>query len=58
MKKPLRRTPRHYDGTELTTHKIGDILPLILAEVGEVYSDRPDLILAPGQTSSAPSLPR
>ncbi len=46
MKKSLRRTPRHYDGTELTTHKIGDILPLILAEVGEVYSDRPDLILA------------
>lgn len=46
MRKLLRRTPRNYDGTELTTHKISEILPAILSDVGEVYSDRPDLILA------------
>lgn len=46
MKKNYRRTPRGYDGTEVTTKSLSDLLPSILAQVGEVYSDRPDLILA------------
>jgi hypothetical protein len=40
------RTPKNYDGTALTTHHVNDLLPAILARIGEVYQDRPDLILA------------
>lgn len=46
MKKSFRRTPKGYDGTEVTTKSLGDLLPSILAKVGDSYSDRPDLILA------------
>lgn len=41
-----RRTPKNYDGTVPTTHKLPDILPAVLRSIGEVYQDRPDLILA------------
>lgn len=41
-----RRTPKRYDGTVPTTHRMGDLLPLILRQIGEVYQDRPDLVLA------------
>jgi hypothetical protein len=40
------RTPRQYDGTRITTHRMTDLLPVVLAKIGEVYQDRPDLILA------------
>ena len=40
------RTPRQYDGTELTTHRMNDLLPQVLAKIGEVYQQRSDLILA------------
>jgi predicted nucleic acid-binding Zn ribbon protein len=46
LKKNWRRTPKGYDGTELTTKNLGDLLPSILAKVGDAYSDRADLILA------------
>ena len=45
MENSHRRTPKNYDGTELTTRKITDVLPLVLAKVSEVYQDRPDLVL-------------
>lgn len=41
-----KRTPRGYDGSELTTHRIGDILPSIIDQISETFADRPDLILA------------
>ncbi len=56
MRKSLRRTPRNYDGTELTSHKVSELLPAILAEVGEIYSDRPDLILAAWKDLIGPQL--
>ena len=46
MGKSIRRTPKGYDGTGLTTHKVSDLLPQVLARIGDVYQDRPDLILS------------
>lgn len=46
MIKSKRRTPKNYDGTEVTTHRVTDLLPVVLAQIGEAYQDRPDLILA------------
>lgn len=40
------RTPRHYDGTEVTSHRMTDLLPRVLAKIGEVYQQNADLILA------------
>lgn len=45
MKKPYTRTPKQYDGTQVTSHRIHDILPAVLAKIGSVYQQRPDLIL-------------
>jgi hypothetical protein len=44
--KAFFRTPRKYDGTGATSHRIADVLPYVLAKVGEVYNQRADLILA------------
>ncbi len=46
MSRHLKRTPKNYDGTETTTHKMTDILPAVLETINEVYQERPDLILA------------
>lgn len=45
-KKPYQRTPKNYDGTGVTTHSIRELLPSVLSKLGEVYQQRPDLILA------------
>ncbi len=44
MGKP--RNPRGFDGTRLTTHPIGELLPGVLRRIGAKYKDRPDLIIA------------
>ncbi len=46
MGKAIHRTPKNYDGSSVTTHRISEILPVVLGQIGEVYQDRPDLILA------------
>lgn len=46
MANTFRRTPKNYDGTQITTHRVSDLLPLALEALGEVYQDRPDMILA------------
>jgi hypothetical protein len=46
MQKYRRQRPRGYDGTSLTSHHIRDLLPSVLRSIGEVYQERPDLILA------------
>lgn len=46
MNKSLRRTPKNYDGPGLTTHKMSELLPVVLQNVGKVYEGRPDLVLA------------
>jgi hypothetical protein len=40
------RTPKNYDGTAVTTHQMSELLPTVLAQIGKVYQQRPDLILA------------
>ncbi len=42
----FRRTPRNYDGTEVTTHHVRQILSTVMSKMGKVYQDRPALILA------------
>jgi hypothetical protein len=42
----MRRTPKNYDGTEMTSRKVGDLLPEVLSALSDKYRDRPDLILA------------
>ena len=46
MRKPYQRTPKFYDGTAITTHRVCELLPVVLSEIGKVYLQRPDLILA------------
>lgn len=46
LKNNYRRTPRNYDGTEVTSRKISDLLPYVLSEIGGIYQQRPDLLLA------------
>lgn len=45
MSKSYKRTPKNYDGTEVTTHRVSDLLPVVLSRIGEIYDQRPDLIL-------------
>ena len=40
------QTPRGYDGTGLTTHHVSALLPAALSQIGKLYQDRPDLVLA------------
>jgi hypothetical protein len=44
--KPKQRTPRNYDGTQVTTHRMADLLPQVLSALSEVQHYRPDLVLA------------
>lgn len=46
MASASRRTPKNYDGTGVTTRRIGEVLPAVLAQIGGSFKDRPDLILA------------
>lgn len=41
-----KRTPKNYDGTGVTTRRIGEVFPSVLAGIGGAFKDRPDLILA------------
>lgn len=40
-----QRTPRNYNGTSITTHRVGDLLAGVLSGINNVYQHRPDLIL-------------
>jgi Dna[CI] antecedent, DciA len=46
LSKSIRRTPKGYDGSALTTHRFCDLLPNVLSQISEAYHDRPDLVLA------------
>lgn len=46
MSRANRRTPKNYDGTALTTHKMNDLLSALLSKIGDAYEARPDLIMA------------
>lgn len=44
--KPYYRTPKNYDGTAVTIHRVSELLPDVLSKIGGAYQQRPDLILA------------
>lgn len=44
--KTCSRTPKNYDGTQVTTHRMNDLLPHVLSKIGSVYHQKSDLILA------------
>jgi len=46
LSKNYRRTPRNYDGCGTTGHQMSDLLPVVLRQIGAVYQERPDLVLA------------
>lgn len=46
IKKSYQRTPKYYSGTRVTSHHISALLPAVLSKVSELYSQRPDLVLA------------
>lgn len=41
-----RRRPRNYDGPEITTYRLHDLMPVVLGKISETFADRPDLVLA------------
>ena len=41
-----RRRSRDYDGTALTAHDVAEYLPSVLHNIGKIYQQRPDLVLA------------
>lgn len=44
--KNRNRKPRNYDGIDLTSQPVAQILPRVLGKIGATYKQRPDLILA------------
>lgn len=46
MNKSYRRIPRNYDDTQVTNHRVGDLLASALSKIGAVYQDQPGLVLA------------
>lgn len=45
MKNGFRRTPKNYEGTGLTTRRLGDLLPLALSQISSTYQVQPVVIL-------------
>jgi len=41
----MKRTPKNYSGNKPTGKKIGDLLPQVLIDISQKFSDRPSLIL-------------
>jgi len=46
LRRKIKRTPRHYDGTGLTTRQLSDLLPVILRRVRGAYGTRSEQVLA------------
>ena len=51
-----RRTPKGYDSTGTTSHRISDLLPDVLAKIGGKYQDRGDLVMAVWPSLIGPQL--
>jgi hypothetical protein len=45
VKKRGLRTPKNYDGTQVTTHKVGDLLSAALSRLHTTQQYRPDILL-------------
>lgn len=56
MKSRGRRTPKNYDGTQVTTHRINDLLAYALEGISDSFEQRPDLVLAAWPSVIGPKL--
>ncbi len=45
-RKPFSNRRRRFDFTQKTTRHIGELLPQVMQDIGKLYQERPDLILA------------
>lgn len=41
-----KRIPKNYDGTQPTSKQVSTLLSNLLAQVGKVYNDRPEVVVA------------
>ncbi|MDP1834556.1 MAG: DUF721 domain-containing protein [Chlamydiales bacterium] len=41
----MKRTPKNYDGSGLTTHQLREVAPAILRGINATVQERPDLVL-------------
>lgn len=46
MLKKLTRTPKNYDGCEVTSQRLSDVLSHVLKGITDTHQERPDLVLA------------
>jgi hypothetical protein len=56
VSRPYYRTPKYYDGTDTTTHHVNQLLPSVLSQIGKVYCQRSDLVLAAWPSVIGPQL--
>lgn len=56
VEKSFRRTPKNYDGSAVTTHRVSDLLPRTLSRLSGVYQNQPQLILAAWAALIGPQL--
>ncbi len=56
MKKNHRRTPKDYDGSQLTTHHLGSVAAAVLRDVASTLRERPDLVLSAWPRIIGPTL--
>jgi predicted nucleic acid-binding Zn ribbon protein len=52
----LRRTPKDYDGQQVTTRHLRELLPTVLSKIGGVFQERGDLVLAAWPEMIGPQL--
>jgi Dna[CI] antecedent DciA-like protein len=46
VRKSYSRTPKQFDGTQATSHRMSDLLPFVLSKIEKNYQQHSDLILA------------
>jgi predicted nucleic acid-binding Zn ribbon protein len=46
VKEQFRRTPRGYDGTQVTSQRLAPVLSQVLSKINAQHKERPDLLLA------------
>jgi hypothetical protein len=56
MNKFYQRGPKQNNRTSVTTRRVSELLPVVLSEIGKVYHQRSDLILASWPDMIGPSL--
>lgn len=56
MNNPFNRKSRFYDGTQVTSHQLTDLIPKVLLKISDSYHQRASLILATWPEIIGPAL--